>query len=189
LDENLKEITQVGVYAGEETLSGPMKDLHRKTHQTIKKVTNDVEDRFHFNTAISAVMELVNGTNKCLSSDGVKGELPWSVVREAVETVVLLLSPVVPHMTEEMWRMLGHEASLLEVSWPSYRTDALDVEKRLIVLQVNGKVRSRIEVPASLGDKEVEAEALKDERIQRFIGDKTIKRVIVVPNKLVNIVV
>ena len=85
--------------------------------------------------------------------------------------------------------MLGHETSLLEVAWPSYRTDALEVEKRLIILQVNGKVRSRIEIPASLGDKEVEAEALKDERIQRFIGDKTVKRVIVVPNKLVNVVI
>jgi leucyl-tRNA synthetase len=189
LEENIKEISQAGVYAGEEALSGSMNDLHRKTHQTIKKVTNDVEDRFHFNTAISAVMELVNEINKYLSRDEVKGELPWSVVREAVETMVLLLSPVVPHMTEEMWRMLGHEESLLEVSWPSYRTDALEVEKRLIVLQVNGKVRSRIEVPASLGDKEVEGAALKDERIQRFIGEKPVKRVIVVPNKLVNIVI
>jgi leucyl-tRNA synthetase len=189
LEENLKEISQADVYAGEETLSGPMKGLHRKTHQTIKKVTNDVEDRFHFNTAISAVMELVNEINKCLSSAEVEGKLPWSVVREAVEMVVLLLSPVVPHMTEEMWRMLGHDESLLEVSWPSYRTDALEVEKRLIILQVNGKVRSRIEVPASLGDKEVEEEALKDERMQRFIGEKTVKRVIVVPNKLVNVVV
>jgi leucyl-tRNA synthetase len=189
LEENLKDITQADIYAGEQTLSGPMKELHRKAHETIKKVTNDVEDRFHFNTAISAVIELVNETNKCLSSDGVKGKLPWSVVREAVETVVLLLSPVVPHMTEEMWRMLGHEESLLEVSWPSYQTDALAVEKRLIILQVNGKVRSRIEVPASIGDKEVEEKALKDERIQRFIGEKTVKRVIVVPNKLVNVVV
>jgi leucyl-tRNA synthetase len=189
LEENLKEISQADVYAGEETLSGLMKGLHRKTHQTIKKVTNDVEDRFHFNTAISAVMELVNEINKCLSSAEVEGKLPWSVVREAVEMVVLLLSPVVPHMTEEMWRMLGHDESLLEVSWPSYRTDALEVEKRLIILQVNGKVRSRIEVPASLGDKEVEKEALKNERIQSFIGDKTVKRVIVVPNKLVNVVI
>jgi leucyl-tRNA synthetase len=189
LEENLKGISQVDIYSGEQTLAGPLKDLHRKTHQTIKKVTNDIEDRFHFNTAISAVMELVNEINKVMNTDEVNGELPWSVVREAVESVVLLLSPVVPHMTEEMWRMLGHEKSLLEVSWPAYRTDALAVEKRLIVLQVNGKVRSRIEVPASLGDKEVEAEALKDERIQRFIVDKTIKRVIVVPNKLVNIVI
>ncbi len=189
LEENLKEISQADVYAGEETLSGLMKGLHRKTHQTIKKVTNDVEDRFHFNTAISAVMELVNEINKCLSSAEVEGKLPWSVVREAVEMVVLLLSPVVPHMTEEMWRMLGHDESLLEVSWPSYRTDALEVEKRLIILQVNGKVRGRIEVPASLGDKEVEKEALKNERIQSFIGDKTVKRVIVVPNKLVNVVI
>ena len=166
-----------------------MKDLHRKTHQTIKKVTNDVEDRFHFNTAISAIMELVNDINKLLSNNEVNHELQWSVIREAVETVVLLLSPIVPHITEEMWRMLGHQISLLEVPWPSYKKDALDVEKRLIVVQVNGKVRSRIEVPASYGNKELEAEAIKDEKIRHFIGDKEVKKVIVVPNKLVNVVV
>lgn len=189
LEDNLIEISQVKIYTNKETLAGDLKALHRKTHQTIKKVTNDIEDRFHFNTAISAVMELVNEINKYLTADEVTGELSWSVVREAVETVVLLLSAVVPHMTEEMWRKLGHDTSLLKVPWPSYQTEALEVEKRLIVLQVNGKVRSRIEVPASLGNKELEAEALKDERIQHFIGDKPVKRVIVVPNKLVNVVV
>jgi len=148
-----------------------------------------VEDRFHFNTAISAVMELVNEINKLIANNEVKPELQWSVVREAVESVVQLLAPIVPHITEEMWRMLGYENSLLEVQWPHYKEDALDVEKRLIVVQVNGKVRSRIEVPASHGNKDVEAEALKDEKIQRFVGDKKVKRVIVVPNKLVNVVV
>ena len=139
-----------------------------------------MEDRFHFNTAISAVMELVNDISKLIGNNKVTDELHWSVVREAIESVVLLLAPIVPHITEEMWRMLGHDKSLLEVSWPRYQKDALDVEKRLIVVQVNGKVRSRIEVPASHGNKEVEAEALRD---------KKVKRVIVVPNKLVNVVV
>ncbi len=189
LEDNFKEISEVDIYDGNKTLSGPMKDLHRKTHQTIKRVTNDVEDRFHFNTAISAVMELVNEINKVLRNKEQGDELLWSVVREAVETAVLLLSPVVPHLAEEMWQMLGHEVSLLKVPWPSCQTDASEVEKRLIILQVNGKVRSRIEIPASLGEKEVEAEALKEERIRRFIGEKSIKRVIVVPNKLVNVVV
>ena len=189
LEENLEAISSVEIYDGEKTISGPVKDLHRKTHQTIKKVTNDVEDRFHFNTAISAIMELVNDINKLLSNNEVNHELQWSVIREAVETVVLLLSPIVPHITEEMWRMLGHQISLLEVPWPSYKKDALDVEKRLIVVQVNGKVRSRIEVPASYGNKELEAEAIKDEKIRHFIGDKEVKKVIVVPNKLVNVVV
>ena len=187
--ENLKEISDIPVYEGEESLQGHLKDLHRKTHQTIKKVTSDIEDRFHFNTAISAVMELVNEVNKYLNSDKDKGRLKWSVVREAIEAAVVLLSPVVPHICEELWRVLGHEESLLKVSWPTFQVRALEVEKRLIVLQVNGKVRSRIEVSATLGQKEIEDEALKDEKVQRFIGDKPIKKVIVVQNKLVNVVV
>jgi leucyl-tRNA synthetase len=189
VDENLEKMTGVPIYEGKESLPDTLRDLHRKTHQTIKKVTSDIEERFHFNTAISAVMELVNDIHKVLGGNGDKDELTWSVIREAVEMVVVLLSPVVPHMTEEMWHLMGHEESLLEVPWPAYRTEALEVEKRLIVLQVNGKVRSRIEVPASFGDKEIEEEALKEERIQHYIGDKPVKKVIVVRNKLVNVVV
>jgi leucyl-tRNA synthetase len=110
-------------------------------------------------------------------------------VREAIEAAAVLLSPVVPHITEEMWEMLGHDESILKIPWPTYSEKALEVEKRLVVLQVNGKVRSRIEVPASYGDKEIEAEALADERVQRFTEGKTIKKTVVVKNKLVNVVV
>ncbi len=187
--DNLGEISKVPTYDGKEPLSGELRDLYRKTHQSIKKVTNDIEDRFHFNTAISAVMELVNEVNKYLNGAQGKADLAWSVLREAVETTVILLSPVVPHITEECWRMLGHEESLLDGPWPEYKTQALDVEKRLVVIQVNGKVRSRIEVPASFDQEEIEAEALKDERIRRHLGEKQIKKVIVVKNKLVNVVV
>ena len=189
VDENLAELSRVCVYEGKEALTENLRDLHRKTHQTIKKVTGDIEDRFHFNTAVSAVMELVNDINKVLNTVQTKDDSCWSVVREAVETTVLLLAPVVPHMTEELWRMLGHGENLIEVPWPTYETDALEVEKRLIVLQVNGKVRSRIEVPASFGEKDIEAEALNDERVRHFIGEKSIRKVIVVKNKLVNVVV
>jgi leucyl-tRNA synthetase len=187
--DQLEDISKVPPYEGSAALSGPLRDLYRKTHETIKKVTNDIEDRFHFNTAISSVMELVNEINKYLGNEEDKGTLAWSVVREAVESTIVLLSPVVPHITEECWRMLGHDQSLLNVPWPTYKVEALEVEKRLIVIQVNGKVRSRIEVPAHLDQKEIEAVALKDKRIQRFIGERPIKRVIVVPNKLVNVVV
>ncbi len=187
--DNVEAVSRVPAYDGKEPLSGDLKDLHRKTHQSIKKVTNDIEDRFHFNTAISAVMELVNEVNKVLNTAQDKGDLAWSVVREAVEATVVLLSPVVPHITEECWRMLGHRESVLNVPWPEYKVEALEVEKRLIVIQVNGKVRSRIEVPASFNQEEIEAEALKDARIQRHVGEKPIKKVIVVQNKLVNVVV
>jgi leucyl-tRNA synthetase len=173
-------------YDGKAALKGPERDLHRKTHQTIKKVSRDIEDRFHFNTAISAVMELVNEISKYLSNGGNKD---WSVLREAVETTVVLLSPVVPHITEELWHLLGREESLLNVGWPSYREEALEVESRLVVLQVNGKVRDRIEVPTAYSEKDIEAEALKSQKVQNFVAGKPIKKVIVVQHKLVNVVV
>ena len=185
----LEEISRIPGFDGKGGLSGPLRDLHRKTHQTIQKVTHDIEDRFHFNTAISAVMELVNEVNRFLGSDEEKGDSAWAVVREAVEATVLLLAPVAPHITEECWQMLGHDKSLMETPWPKCRPDALEVEKRLIVIQINGKVRSKIEVPASYDQKEIEAEALMNERIQGLVGEKPVKRVIVVKNKLVNVVV
>jgi leucyl-tRNA synthetase len=187
--DNQEEITKVQIYHGTEPLSGDLRDLHRKTHQTIKKVSVDIEDRFHFNTAISGVMELVNEVNKYLNGPQDKGDLAWSVVREAVESTIVLLAPVVPHITEECWRILGYEASLLNEPWPEYKGEALEVEKRLIVIQVNGKVRSRIQVPTSFNQEEIEAEALKDEKVLRHVGAKSVKRVIVVQNKLVNVVV
>lgn len=187
--DHLDNLTRVSTYEGVGLLSPQLKALNRKTHQTIKKVTSDIEDRFHFNTAIAAVMELVNEINQFLNNEGEKDDIAWSMVREAAEAAVILLSPVVPHISEELWHLLGHDQSLLTIPWPNYREEALEVEKRLVVLQVNGKVRSRIEVPASSTEKEIEAEALADERVQRFIKEKPIKKVIVVQKKLVNVVV
>jgi leucyl-tRNA synthetase len=189
MEENLEDLKGAVRYGGEESLPEELKALHRKTHQTIKKVSNDIEDRFHFNTAISAIMELVNDIHKVLASAENHSNLAWSVIKEAVENSVLLLSPVVPHISEELWKMLGHEELLLRVPWPSYRVEALEVAKKLIVLQVNGKVRDRIEVSASLSEKEIEGEALANERVRSFIGQKQVRKVIVVGQKLVNVVV
>jgi leucyl-tRNA synthetase len=152
-------------------------------------VSSDIEDRFHFNTAISAVMELVNEVNRTRAQCGQEFLVLVGVVKEAVETTIVLLSPFVPHITEELWEMLGHKGSLLLVPWPSHRPEALAAEKRLVVIQVNGKLRDRMEVPASYGEKEIEAEALRSERVQGFIAGKVLKRVIVIGQKLVNIVV
>ena len=187
--DHLREIKSVTTYDAGEPLSDQLKALHRKTHQTIKKVTEDIESRFHFNTAISAVMELVNETNQFLNKVEEKDDTAWSVVREAVEAAVVLLFPVVPHITEELWQQLGYVESLQKIPWPAYREEALEIEKRLVVLQVNGKVRSRIEVPSYYGDAEIEAGALADPRIQRFINGKPVKKVIVVKKKLANVVV
>ncbi len=187
--DHVENMSNVARYTGKGDLSDDLRAIHRKTHETIKKVSIDIEDRFHFNTAISAVMELINDVTRYVNNDQPKDEQAWSVIREAVEATILLLSPVVPHITEEMWQMMGHETSNLLAGWPDYREDALQVEKRLIVIQVNGRVRSRIELPVSLTDREIESTALNDERIKKFIGDKKIKKVIVVRQKLVNVVV
>ena len=188
--DNMEEIKDVEPYQGEgDDLPEDLRKLLRKTHWTIKKVTNDIEQRFHFNTAISAVMELVNEINQFLATSRKLDQNAWAVVRGAVEATVILLSPVVPHITEELWHGLGHQESLANIPWPSYSEKALEEEKRLIVLQVNGKVRSRIEVPASFNEGEIERAALADERVQKYVGDKEIKKVYVVKKKLVNVVV
>jgi leucyl-tRNA synthetase len=168
-------------------LEGRNRDLFKKTHATIHKVTKDIEDRFHFNTAISAIMELVNtmyGIDPEKDDDQNIG-----VMRFAMESVALLLSPIVPHFAEELWEALGFESSVLLASWPSYREDALLKDELLIVAQVNGKLRSRFHVDVDANDDIIKELALSDERVQKFINNKPIKKVIVVKKKLVNIVV
>jgi leucyl-tRNA synthetase len=188
VSENLEELNKVSGYSGN-SLEGGLKTLNRKVHETIKKVTADIEDRFHFNTAISAVMELINDVYRYLNDNEDKDSEAWSVIKGAIESAILLLSPVVPHITEELWNMLGNGDSLFDAGWPSYSEDALEVDRKLLVIQVNGKVRSRIEIPVSFSREEIEKEAVDDERIRNFIGDKKIKKIIVVKQKLVNIVV
>ncbi|HEJ84022.1 MAG TPA: leucine--tRNA ligase [Desulfobacteraceae bacterium] len=185
---HLGNLSEVSAYGGGEILEGQLRALHRKTHETIKRVTGDIENRFHFNTAISAVMELVNDLNQFLNSNEQKDAVAWSVVREAIEAIVVLLSPVAPHITEELWRMLGHDTPLIEVPWPVCNEAALLAETRQVVLQVNGKVRNRIEVPASYDERAIEEAALADERVRQFVSGKEIKKVIVVQKKLVNVV-
>ncbi len=187
--DNLEDMEKVSSYTGSETLEGHVRELHRKTHLTIKKVTGDIETRFHFNTAISAVMELINDISQFITITDKKSPQAWSVAREAIETAVKLLSPVVPHITEELWRILGHDENLLDISWPTYQEDALKAQVMLIVIQANGKLRSKIEVPANMDEASIKEIALNDERIRRFTDDKPVKKVIYVKNKLVNIVI
>jgi leucyl-tRNA synthetase len=167
-------------------LEGDQKSLRQKTHRTIKKVTEDI-DRFHFNTAISAIMELVNEIYVSEIKDH-KDEISRRVMREAIETVVILLSPFVPHVSEELWEALGERASVIKTRWPDYDPDAVLEDEVLIVIQVNGRLRDRMTIPASYGEEEVKAWALKSERIRKLVEGKEIKRVILVPKKLVNIV-
>jgi len=168
-------------------LNGEIRALYKTTHATIKKVTTDIEDRFHFNTAISAVMELVNA---CYGIDGNRDDpLEPQVKRFTLEAVVLLLSPIIPHLSEELWEAMGHKESILLAPWPTYREDALTKDDLLIVVQVNGKLRSRFTVSPDADEETIKSMAMEDERIQKFIHGKPVKKVIVVKEKLVNIVI
>ncbi|MFH2066666.1 MAG: leucine--tRNA ligase [Pseudomonadota bacterium] len=168
-------------------LDDQLKNLYRKAHQTIKKVTGDIEERFHFNTAISAVMELVN----MMYGMETFSEIPKgaSVMRFAMETAVLLISPVVPHFAEELWEDLGKKPSVLDVSWPRYREDALVHDNMVIVIQVNGKLRGSFEITADASDEVIKTTALGHPSAIKFVQGKPIKKVIVVKRKLVNIVI
>ncbi len=163
------------------------KKVFRKTHETINKVTRDIEDRFHFNTVISAVMELVNTIYSVDQSD--RNPLMTKVMRAAIESVVLLISPIVPHISEEIWAALGNDSSVLLAKWPIFRKDAIVKKKITIVVQVNGKLRSRFEIDADASDEDLKKRAVEDEKAQRFIGDKPVRKIILVKRKLVNIVV
>ena len=174
-------------YGSPDKLDGELRDLYRKTHYTIKKVTRDIEDRFHFNTAISAVMELVNAVSGIDLKKG--GHKENSVVKYALESIVLLLAPIVPHFAEELWEALGHKSSILLASWPEYNKEALSKDELLIVVQVNGKLRSRFNVDADADDNTLKEMALSDEWVKKFIKGKPVRKVIVVKKKLVNIVV
>ncbi|MGP8090110.1 MAG: leucine--tRNA ligase [Syntrophobacteraceae bacterium] len=188
VSENLDALKSAGPCRGGSPLDKDLAQLRRKTHQTIKKVTEDIRERFHFNTAIAAIMELVNLIHQVL--DGRTADpTVWPVVREAVEAAIVISSPMVPHICEELWSILGHQELLLNTGWPKWDAQALKAEEMLIVVQINGKLRSKITAPADATDEELEDIALKDSRIKDFIEGKQVRKVIVVPKKLINVVV
>ena len=166
-------------------LNDAEKDLRRKTHQTIAKVSDDIGRRYTFNTAIAASMELLNAVNR------LEHGTPQSraIEREALDAVVLVLSPIVPHICHALWSMLGHDSAPVFEQWPDFDESALEQDTIEIVVQVNGKLRGRISVAADADKEQVAAVALADENVQRFVADKEIRKTIVVPGKLVNIVV
>jgi leucyl-tRNA synthetase len=169
-------------------LSGKNRSLYIKLNQTIKKVTEDIEDRFHFNTAISAIMELVNALY-LVRGEGLEDPLSRSVFSQSTETLLILLSPIVPHLAEELWELLGKEGQAQGQPWPSWDPEALTENDRVLVVQVNGKVRSRLTVKVSAPEEEVIRQALEDPRIQEWLKGKKIVKTVVVQNKLINIVI
>jgi leucyl-tRNA synthetase len=165
-------------------------EFRRTIHETIAKATQDIERDFHFNTAISAVMELVNALYafEAASHDGMPAPERAALLREAVETTLLLLGPIAPHVTEELWAQLGHTESLFTRPWPEADPAALVRNEVTLVVQVDGKVRSRLNIAVGTPEDRIQRLALADERIQPWVRERAVERVVVVANRLVNIV-
>jgi leucyl-tRNA synthetase len=169
------------------SLTPAEKAVRRKTHDTIRRVTGDIEQRQQLNTAISAMMELVND----LYAFGERAERPetLAVVREAIEALVLMLSPFAPHMAEELWEMLGHRDGLSAARWPEFSADVAKAEEIVVPVQINGKVRSRLTVPAETSEQELGRMALSDPAVLVHTTGKTVKKVVVAKGRLVSLVV
>ncbi|MEQ9567423.1 MAG: class I tRNA ligase family protein, partial [Pseudomonadales bacterium] len=162
------------------------KELRRKTHETIRKVSDDYGRRQTFNTAIAAVMELINEVSRHADRSSGQG---LAVEREALNTAVLVLAPCVPHICHVLWKALGNGGAVIDARWPELDESALVQDSVEYVVQVNGKLRGKVKVAADAPKDEVEDAALAEENVKRFTEGQTIRKVIVVPNKLVNVVV
>jgi leucyl-tRNA synthetase len=167
-----------------DTLSTNQKDLRREVHKTIAKVSDDIGRRQTFNTAIAAIMELLNRLQKAPQ----ESSQDIAVMREAINAVVLMLNPITPHICHVMWKQLGHTTDIETAPWPLVDETALIEEEKLVVLQVNGKVRAKITVAADISQQEMEALALEEHHVKQFTDGKTVRKIIYVPGKLINIV-
>lgn len=166
-------------------LDSSAKEMRRQTHLTLQKVTTDIGTRFNFNTAVSSIMELVNALYLYKEQPKAKRE----VEREALESIIILLAPFAPHITEELWRELGNQESIHKQAWPQVDEAALVQDEVTVVLQVNGKLRERIQVPAEISAKDLEQQVRNMPKVQEWTQGKDIVKVITVPGKLVNLVV
>ena len=163
------------------------KEVRLKEHLTVKKAGEDIGNRYQFNTAIAAIMELVNALY--LAKDELATtEEGRKVLSSAMATVLTLLAPITPHVCEELWEDLGHARSIDQEPWPVWKEDALQRDVLTVVIQINGKLRGKIEVPASASKEEVEQLALTEQNIVRHLEGLTVRKVVVIPGKLVNVV-
>ncbi len=187
IDEFLPFIKDAGEI-DKSSLTAQDKELRYVINYTIKKVTDDISERFNFNTAISAIMELINALygykEKVKDEDKNK-----AVLKEAIDSLVVMLAPFIPHATEELWSLMGRSGSVHSQQWPKYDAEALVKDEIEIVIQINGKVRDKLVVPSKLSQKELEEVALGNDKIKELIGGKTVVKTIAVPGRLVNIVV
>lgn len=180
--ESIKDIPSISL---DDEFNESQNKLRRKTHQTISKVTDDIGRRYTFNTAIAAVMELVNE----VSAFNLNDELDRQVIKEAIESILLLLSPIVPHICHQLWLDINQAEPIIDAEWPIFDPSLLKSQTSLVVIQVNGKLRSKLEVDVSISEDDLKSMALSDDKVMRFIEGKEIKKIIVIPEKLVNIVV
>jgi leucyl-tRNA synthetase len=166
------------------SLDDEQKAVRRSIHLAIKQASQDVGQHHKFNTAIAQVMTLMNVLEKAANTS----EQDRALMQEGLETVALLLAPITPHICHQLWNDLGHDGAIIDARWPTVDETALVQDNLTLVVQVNGKLRGQIEVPASASREEVEASARANENVARFTEGLTIRKVIVVPGKLVNIV-
>jgi len=171
------------------TTNKDIKDLKRKIHQTIKKVTEDIEERFHFNTAISAIMELVNSLYSFDMKVSQMSQAHKLVFKDAIKTTIKLLNPIAPHFCEELWHEIGYKKSLYLEPWPEYSIEALKEEEILIIVQINGKLRDKIKILSDISEEDIKEKVLKLPKVKKWINNKKIDKIIYVPGKLLNIVV
>jgi leucyl-tRNA synthetase len=176
--------------------------LRRKTHDTIRRVTSDIEDRMHLNTAVSSLMELVNelyafseGTAHGAPTRGeppagrVERSQTLAVLREAIDSLVLMISPFAPHMAEELWHMLGHVDGVVKATWPSFDPEVAKAEEVVVPVQVNGKLRARVKSPADASEEQLRELALADPVVRNYTAGKTIRKVVIAKGPLVSVVV
>jgi leucyl-tRNA synthetase len=161
------------------------KILVRRTHQTLKRITNDFEVRWHFNTSVALIMELVN---ELQAQEPLDVGVSPIILKRVLMVLILMVSPMTPHIAEELWEMLGIRGGLTKQKWPVYREDLTREEQIEIIIQVNGRLRGKMLVEDGLNEEETRERALADPRIKALLAGKTVVKVIVVPNKLVNIV-
>ncbi|RUM80376.1 MAG: leucine--tRNA ligase, partial [Candidatus Thioglobus sp.] len=168
-----------------DTLNKAQKDIRQKTHQTLSKITDDMSRRHSFNTAIAALMELSNALAKFTATD----EQSMAVRRESINIILKSLSPITPHICHYLWHALDNETAIINETWPSIDKAALVQDEVQIIVQVNGKLRAKLMLSIDMDKAQVESQALADENVIKFTEGKAVVKVIVVPNKLVNIVI
>jgi leucyl-tRNA synthetase len=167
------------------TLNEKQKNLRRLCHETIRKVTDDFGRRYTFNTAIAFMMELLNALQGYHATD----DEDHQIIQEVLESIVLMLSPITPHITHKLWKALGHQNAVIEQPWPNIDQDALAKDSINFVIQVNGKIRAEITVPIAADKEMLENLALTNENVKKYIEGKFVIKMIIVPHKLINIVV